>query len=95
MSDNERPPLRLVPKPDGYELRDKRSTKEDDPSVWTPADALYDASERIRGKDVSQLVVYWWERKPDGREVMMWANATTGIAEHGWLLQKALHSLLG
>jgi len=87
------PPLRLVEKPQGYELRDRRSNKTEDPSQWTPADAVYDASERIRGKEVTQLVVYWWERE-NGREVLKWAVATSGIAEHGWLLQKALQELL-
>lgn len=90
------PQLRVVPKPVGFELRDKRSEKANDASRWTPADAIYDASQRIAGREVTQLVVYWWEKDSTmgGREVLKWANATTGIAEHGWLLQKALNALV-
>lgn len=88
-------PLRLVPKPEGYELRDKRSEKRNSAADWTPADALYDASQRIIDKQVSGLVAYWWERDPaTGRDVLKFVNATPNHAEHVLLINKALHSVM-
>lgn len=83
-----------VEKPDGFDLREKRSEKADDCRLWTPQDAIYDTSMRIKGMDVTQLVVYWWERLPNGIEVMHFTNATSCTAEHALLLQKALHHLI-
>lgn len=83
-----------VDKPEGYDLREKRADKANDAGVWTAQDAVYSTAQRIKDQNVSQLVVYWWERKPDGSEVMHWTNATTNIAEHALLLQKALHALM-
>lgn len=91
--DAEYPDAGKLEKPLGFELHDKRATKASDPASWTPADAVYDASLRMQGKEVTQLVVYWWE-KQEGREVLKWSNATSGIAEHGWLLQRALNALM-
>lgn len=88
------PPLRLVPKPEGFELRDKRSEKDKNPARWTPADAIYDASQRMQLYEATQLVVYWWEKREDGRERLNWANATLSHAEHAYMLQKALDALL-
>ncbi len=84
--------MKLVPKPQGFEFRDKRSTKSGNGSDWTPADALYDASQRTEGKEVTQMVVYWWEMDEKGREVLRFSQSTTSRAEHAYLLQKALQS---
>lgn len=83
-----------VEKPEGYDLREKRADKNSDACQWTPQDAIYNTSQRIKEQDVTQLVVYWWERKPDGKEVLHWTNATTSTAEHALILQKALNALL-
>jgi hypothetical protein len=86
---DEPPPVRLVPKPEGYEWRDKRSNKSNCPADWTPADALYDASQRIEGKQVTDLVVYWWEHDPQtGKTHLKLANATSSRAEHGYFAAK-------
>lgn len=88
--------MKTVPKPQGFDLRDKRAMKSSDPTDWTPADAVYSASQRIQGKEVTDLVVYWWERDPDtGESYLRWANATSSKAEHCYLMQKALNVLLG
>lgn len=81
-------------KPEGYDLREKRAGKASDATQWTAQDAIYNTAERIMDQDVSQLVAYWWERKPDGKEVLHWTNATTSLAEHALLLQKALSALM-
>lgn len=92
---SEPPLLRVVPKPEGFELRDKRSDKSKDARDWTPADALYDASQRTEGKNVTDLVVYWWERDPKtGNSTLKFANATTSKGEHCFLLEHAMHYLL-
>lgn len=83
-----------IEKPAGYDLREKRADKSSDARQWTPQDAIYNTSERIKDQNVTQLIVYWWERKPDGKEVLHWTNATTSTAEHALLLQKALAVLV-
>lgn len=83
-----------VEKPEGYDLREKRADKASDAKKWTPPDALYSSAERIKGKEITQLVAYWWERQEDGSERLRWSNATTSNAEHALLLQKALNFVL-
>lgn len=58
--------IKLVPKPEGFELRDKRSDKTGQGKDWTPADALYSAFERTsaeklepKGQRVSCIVTIW------------------------------------
>lgn len=53
--------LRLVPKPEGFELRDKRSDKTGMGKDWQPQDALYDVSQEIAKPDAdcdAVLVIY-------------------------------------
>lgn len=57
--------LKLIPKPEGYELRDKRSDKANDGALWTPRDALFDASQRMGEKTESMLCI-WCEKNADG-----------------------------
>lgn len=83
-----------IEKPEGYDLREKRANKSDDAKQWTPQDAIYNTAERIKEQNVTQLIVYWWERTPDGKELLHWTNATTSTAEHALLLQKALAVLV-
>ncbi len=54
--------LRLIPKPEGFELRDKRSSKHSSAAEWTPQDALYDASQGMNA-DVTDVVVVLWRGK--------------------------------
>jgi hypothetical protein len=56
--------LKLVPRPEGFELRDRRSDKSGQANDWTPRDALFDASEAI-GDDAEAVTIVW--RKPNGR----------------------------
>lgn len=83
-----------VPKPEGFDLREKRAAKTDDAELWTAEDAIYSTFQRIKGKDITQLVVYWWERHEDGAEYLHYTNATSDFAEHAFLLQKGLNHLL-
>lgn len=53
--------LKLVPKPEGFELRNKRSDKSGSGKDWEPQDALYDVSQEIAKADVdcdAVLVLY-------------------------------------
>lgn len=53
--------LKLVPKPEGFELRDRRSDKSGMGKDWEPQDALFDASQEIAKPDVdcdAVLVIY-------------------------------------
>ena len=59
--------LKLVPKPEGFELRDKRSSKSNNVDDWLPTDALYDAQyemthiEDPKMKVVSTAVIWFVE----------------------------------
>lgn len=83
-----------VSKPEGYDLREKLADRSQDAKDWTPADAIYNTAQRIKDQDVTQLVVYWWERQEDGSERLHYTNCTTDLAEHALLLQKGLNFLL-
>lgn len=57
--------LRLLPKPEGFDLRDKRSDKSNCAMDWTPADALYDAQKFMDGQKVAAVAVFWFSRSQD------------------------------
>lgn len=60
--------LRAVPKPEGFELREKRAAAADDGSKWLPADALYDASEAMKESPPSTAcIIAWYTRLPNGK----------------------------
>jgi hypothetical protein len=85
-----------VQKPEGFDLREKRASKNGRASDWTPADAVYEASRAIKDKEVSELVVYWWEKDPEtGDRFLKFCNATSSRPEHSYLLQKALAQVIG
>lgn len=53
--------LKLVPKPEGFELRDKRSDKSGQGCDWEVQDALYNVSQEIAKADVNcdaVLIIY-------------------------------------
>lgn len=58
--------MKLVPKPEGFELRDKRSEKKSDAALWVPQDAMFDASKEQAAQDVEALFICWREKMPDG-----------------------------
>lgn len=84
--------MHLVPKPEGFDIRDKRAEKSGKADEWTPQDAVYEASQRI--ENATQLVCLWWEKQPDGREILMYSQSTKSRAEHAYLLHKALNDVL-
>lgn len=59
--------MKLVPKPDGFDLREKRADKHADGSKWLPEDALFDASESLKKTPpVVAFLVAWYTRAPSG-----------------------------
>lgn len=58
--------MKLIPKPEGFELRDKRSDKTADASKWNTADALFDASNEMSKQDTDGVIVCWREQYKDG-----------------------------
>ncbi len=66
--------LKLVPKPEGFELRDRRSSKTNAGSDWTPRDALYSASQDMTDA-ADAVTVIWREKLSDGRYVHHRSNA--------------------
>lgn len=85
-----------IEKPEGFDLRLKRADKVRDSSKWTPADALYEAYERVKNQRATELAVYWWAPLKDNpdRFRLHFAVSTTSVAEHAFLLQTALQKLL-
>jgi hypothetical protein len=75
--------LRVIPKPDGFGLRDRRSSKSSDASKWTADDALYDAHSQIAadGLPIAAMFVCWTVVNPDGskREKFRAAGDADGI----------------
>lgn len=55
------PDLRILPRPEGFELRDKRSSKHCNAADWTPQDALYDASQ-VMGDDAQAALILWRDK---------------------------------
>ncbi len=63
--------LRALPKPDGFELREKRAEKADDGRKWLPEDALFDASRAMQDAPPTQaMIVVWYSRNEDGKVVL-------------------------
>ncbi len=58
--------LKLVPKPEGFDLRTRRADKQESCEAWEPRDALYEASKEMEGKEVTACVVIWRETTKDG-----------------------------
>jgi hypothetical protein len=88
--------LKLIPKPEGFELRDRRSSKQGDASVWRPTDALYDAQQAMVNapEPVTAVVVVWREQGEDGR----WRPRSRISGEQGsapQLMLAALGDIMG
>ena len=52
--------MNSVEKPDGFDLRDRRSDRDRDARRWEPGDALYSASQVVP-KDARCLAVVWMD----------------------------------
>lgn len=62
--------LKIVPEPQGFKLRDKRSDKSGSAQDWLPEDALHDASREIAKNGVDgPLVVMWYTNNPNGKPI--------------------------
>lgn len=64
--------LKVIPKPVGFDVSEKRADKAADASKWLPADALYSAFEElIKAKGVKALIVAWYEVDPKTGNIVM------------------------
>jgi hypothetical protein len=58
--------LKVLPKPQGHDLRSARAEKSESALDWLPEDALYDASKLISEKGAfGACVIAWYEKDPD------------------------------
>jgi len=59
--------LRIIQKPEGFDLRFARAEKENNGKCWTPEDVLYDA-QQLMGKHppTQAALVAWYTRLPNG-----------------------------
>lgn len=58
--------MKLIPKPEGFELRDKRSDKSASGADWQVGDALYDAQQEINKVDCNSVMILWTKVEADG-----------------------------
>lgn len=58
--------MHLVPKPEGFELRDKRSDKSGRGADWTAADCLYDSQQEMNTAPPEAVLVLWYTKSQDG-----------------------------
>lgn len=70
------------------EFAKRRAEKFNDSSLWSAEDALDDAKERTKGKNV-MLVVHWWEIDEDNRRAHNFSAHNLTHAEHIALLEVA------
>lgn len=62
------PDLKLIPMPEGFELRNRRSDKSGRGCDWLPADAVYDANHMMQQGNCIAVVVVWMEQNEDGSQ---------------------------
>lgn len=87
--------MKLVDKPEGFDLRDKRSDKSSLGKDWGVQDALYDASQVIAGQKANDVVVVWREDLGDGKYFTHFRYAGTADCNGPALLMSGLGSMLG
>jgi hypothetical protein len=59
--------LKLVDKPEGWDLRNLRAAKENDASKWECADVLFDAQEIMKTRPPAvAAAVIWYSRNENG-----------------------------
>lgn len=76
--------LKVLPKPEGYDLRAARAEKSGSARDWLPEDALYEAAKRIAEKGAhGAVVVAWYEKNEDGLPVVKY-NASQ--SESRWVI---------
>ena len=66
--------LEIVPKPEGYELRERRAEKKGSGMEWKPLDALYSASQHMHGEypPTVACAVVWYTRTTEGKLTLKW-----------------------
>lgn len=59
--------MKIVPKPEGFELREARADKLNDGRKWEPMDAVFDAYRQLENEPASAaLLIAWYVRNPNG-----------------------------
>jgi hypothetical protein len=78
------------------EISRKRAEKFGDSRMWSPVDALEDAIETIKTKDLKdiRLAVHWFEVQPDGSRKHHYTAANLTFPEHISLIRVADHRLI-
>lgn len=86
--------MKLVPKPEGFELRDKRSDKSNDGSLWSAQDALHGASQEMAKYEVMDALICWRELHKDSTTTVHYRHAgPTGTAPS--LIMQAFGRMMG
>lgn len=72
--------MKVVPKPEGFDLRSRRADKEGDSSKWEPMDVLYEAHREMTNTAVpiDCAMVIWREQCGDGKTRIRQRRAGSG-----------------
>lgn len=70
-----KPSLEIVPKPEGFDLRERRMLKNEDGSLWTVQDALHAACRDMEGKNVTGVIIAWREDFDDSSFIVKWRHS--------------------
>lgn len=55
--------MKIIPKPEGFDLRAARADKAGDGRLWKPDDALYDAYQQMQTQPANvALLIGWYHR---------------------------------
>lgn len=87
--------MKLIDKPEGFELRDRRSDKSNLGSEWTVQDALYDASQEMAKQDTTDAIVVWRERVAEGKYLTHFRFAGQSDCNGPALLLGGLGKIMG
>ncbi len=61
--------MKIVPKPEGFEMRQKRADKAEVSRLWLPEDAMHAASAAMKDPKLAILVA-WYEKHENGHHVL-------------------------
>lgn len=83
--------LKVIPKPAGFDVSEKRADKAADASKWLPTDALYSAFEEItKAAGIKALSVAWYETDPVSGNIVLRSRLFNETENDG----RALHAEL-
>lgn len=64
--------MKIVPKPEGWDMRHKRAEQANDAKLWEPTDILFDAYQLMqKNPPAVSAVVCWYTRNPESGNLVL------------------------